>query len=387
MTLKAVDFEVPQELGRYCKAVREFVRQELDPWGERLEGMTSTPKELMALLRESGLLKLTMPREYGGWSLNMEQYAPILEEVAKTQGTIRLIVHTWNGVFMRGILDYGTPEMREKYLPIIARGEWIAGYALTEPGTGTGMDIKTTATRDGSNFILNGRKHLISLADICSAFHVPTWTDRSLGRRGLTSFLVEKGSPGFTVLEMPQAMGNKGSFHGELIFEDCVVPEKNIIGEMGQGIDIALGILDLSRFSIAVSCLGLAQRFLELSVPYTHRRVTFGKPIAERQAVQQIVADMATDIYALRAMVNDVAQKSDRGLPIRKESSMCKLFGLETLRRVGDNALIVHGGLGYFKTFTIERMYRDSRALWFEEGTPMIQRLVIARDVLKEYDQ
>jgi alkylation response protein AidB-like acyl-CoA dehydrogenase len=165
------------------------------------------------------------------------------------------------------------------------------------------------------------------------------------------------------------------------------VPAKNILGGEGQGIDIALGLLDLSRFSIATSCLGLAQRLLELSVSYTHKRVTFGKRIAERQAVQQMLADMATDVYALRVMVNDVAQKYDQGLPIRKESSMCKLFGIETLRRVGDSALSIHGGLGYFKTFPIERMYRDSRALWFEEGTPTIQRLVIARDVLKEYGE
>ena len=385
MTLRATDFKIPHELERYRLAVREFVQTELEPLADKLEGMTRLPEELVPMLRDAGLLKLTVPREYGGWGLNQVQFMPIMEEVAKSHGTIRLLVHAWNGIFMRGILEYGTPEMKEKYLPLIARGKWCAGFALTEPGTGSGTDIKTTATRDGNNFILNGQKHLISLADICQAFNVLTYTDRSLGRKGLTSFLVFKGSPGFTVHEMPQAMGNRGSFHGVLVFKDCVVPAENVLGEVGQGIDVALGPLDLSRFSIAVSCLGLAQRFLELSVPYSKARITFGKAIAERQAVQQMLADMGTDIYALRMMVNDVAKRYDQGLPIRKESSMCKLFGLETLRRVGDNALSIHGGLGYFKTFVIERMYRDSRALWFEEGTPTIQKLVIARDILKEY--
>jgi len=385
MTLKAADFKMPEDLERYRLAVREFVQKELDPYSEKLEGMTSTPKELMDMLREAGLLKLTAPKEYGGWGLTITQYWPILEEVAKGQGAIRLIVHAWNGVFMRSILEYGTEEMKREYMPRIARGEWNCAFALTEPGTGTGMDIKSTAARDGDNYILNGRKHLISLADICDGFNVLVWTDRSAGRKGLTSFLLEKGTPGFTVVSMPPAMGNRGSFHGELIYKDCAVSAKKVLGQVGQGIDVMLGLLDLSRLSIAVSCLGLAQRFLEISVPYTQTRVTFSKPIAERQAVQQMLADMVTNIYALRMIVNDAVQKAEQGLDIRTEASMCKLFGIETLRCVSDIALNIHAGLGYFKTFPIERMYRDSRALWFEEGTPTIQRLVIARDVLKSY--
>lgn len=385
MPLKATDFQIPGDLERYHLAVRHFVQTDLEAVASKLEATERMPEETLPLLREAGLLKLTIPREYGGWGLSMTQYVPILEEVAKGHGTIRLIVHAWNGLFMRSILEYGTPEMKHTYLPLMAKGEWLAGFALTEPGTGSGMDIKATATRQGSHFILNGQKHLISLADICQAFNVLTYTDRSLGRRGLTCFLVFKGSPGFTVLEMPQAMGNLGSYHGELVFRDCVVPETNILGNEGEGIDIALGLLDHSRFSIAVSCLGLAQRFLELSVAYSRQRVTFGKPIAQRQAVQSMLAEMATDVYALRMMVRDMTQRCDQGHPIKKEASMCKLFGLETLRRVGDNALVIHGGLGYFRTFPIERMYRDSRALWFEEGSPTIQKLVIARDVLAEY--
>lgn len=385
MNLKATDFNIPEDLERYRLAVRQLVQQELDPMGVKMENMTHLPEELMPMLADAGLLKLTTPREYGGWALNMAQYALILEEIAKGPGAVRLVVHAWNGIFMRAILEFGTEEMKKNYLPLMAKGEWCAGFALTEPGTGSGMDIKTTAAKDGDNYLLNGRKHIISLADICNAFNTLAWTDRSLGRKGLTSFLVEKGSPGFSVVEMPQAMGNRGSFHGELIFNNCLVPEKNILGEVGQGIDVALGLLDHSRFSIGISCLGLAQRMLELSVPYTKVRVTFGKPIMERQAVQQMLADMATDVYALRLMAEDVARKFDEGKDIRKEASMCKLFGIETLRRVGDNALTIHGGLGYFQTFPIERMYRDSRALWFEEGTPTIQRLVIARNVLAEY--
>lgn len=387
MPLKAKDFNLPQGLERYRLAVREFVRTDLERWAERLEEMTHTPHELVELMAEAGLLKLTLPREYGGWELTQVQYVPILEEVAKSHGAIRMVVHGANGLSMRTILEYGTEEMKRNYLARIGTGEATIGFVLTEPGTGSGVDIKTTAVRDGDNFILNGRKHIITNADMATALNTLTVTDRSAGRRGLTSFLVEKTSPGLSIIEMPQPMGNRGTFHAEIVFKDCVVPAKNVLGEVGQGIDVALELLDLSRFSIAVSCLGLVQRFLELCVPYTRKRVTFGKPIAERQAVQQMLADMATDVYALRMMVNDVAQRYDLGLPIRKESSMCKLFGLETVRRVGDSALIIHGGLGYFKTFVIERMYRDSRALWFEEGTPTIQRLVIARDVFEEFKE
>ena len=385
MNLRADDFKMPEDVERYRLAVREFVQTDLEPWAEKLEGLTKTPKGLLDLLRDAGLLKLTFPEKYGGWGLSVAQYFPILEEVAKSHGTIRLIVHAWNGLYLRCILDYGSEEMKQKYLSPMARGERGVGFALTEPGTGSGMDIKTEATRDGDNFILNGRKHIISLADFCVAFNVLAWTDRSLGRKGLTAFIVEKGFPGFTVIEMPPPLGNRGSFHGELVFKDCVVPAKNVLGQVGQGIDVELVSLDLSRLAIAVSCLGLAQRFLEVSVAYTGKRVTFGRRIAERQAVQQMVADMATEVHVLRLAIYDAVRKYEQGLPIKQESSMAKLFGLETVRRVSDSALIIHGGLGCFKTFPIERMYRDARPLWFEEGTPTIQRLVIARGVLKEY--
>jgi hypothetical protein len=288
-------------------------------------------------------------------------------------------------MLMRSVLDHGTEEMKKEYLPLMPEGRWACGFALTEPDTGTGMDIKSEATITGDSYSINGRKHLISCCDVCPAFNVLVWTDRSAGRKGLTCLLVHKGTPGFSIHSMPLGMGNAGSFHGDIAFKDCSVPTSNVLGKVGDGLDIVLGLLDLSRFSIGVSCLGLAQRFLELSVPYTRTRVTFGKPIAERQAVQQMVADMATDVYALRTMVKDVAQKAELGLDIRAESSMCKLFGIETLRRVGDIALNIHAGLGYFRSLPIERMYRDSRALWFEEGTPTVQRLVIARGILNEY--
>ena len=385
MSLRADDFKMPEDVERYRLAVREFVLTDLEVWAEKLEGLTKTPLELVKLLGDAGLLKLTIPKEYGGWGLNQQQYFPILEEVAKGHGTTRLVVHGHNGIFTRAIVLYAQDEIKQKYLSKMTTGEWYAAFALTEPGTGSGMDIKTEAVRDGDNFILNGRKHIISCADIASGFNVTAYTDRSAGRKGLTSFLVEKGFPGFTIIEMPPPIGNRGSFHGELVFKDCVVPAKNVLGQVGQGIDVELVSLDLSRLAIAVSCLGLAQRFLEISVAYTGKRVTFGRRIAERQAVQQMVADMATEVHVLRLAIYDAVRKYEQGLPIKQESSMAKLFGLETVRRVSDSALIIHGGLGCFKTFPIERMYRDARPLWFEEGTPTIQRIVIARDVLKEY--
>ena len=207
--------------------------------------------------------------------------------------------------------------------------------------------------------------------------------DRSLGAKGISMLLVEPGTAGFTIEPQKDMMGLRGCFHGILRFRDCEVPVSNLVGKEGEGLDIALRtFLDASRLGIAVSCLGAAQRMLELSTKYAQQRVTFGRPIGERQAVQQMLADMATSVYALRCMVSDCARKYDEGQPVAVEASMCKLFGLEATRQVSDAALLIHGGVGCTKAFPIERIYRDVRQLWFEEGTPTIQRLVIGRDVL-----
>jgi len=383
MKLKIEDFKLPEELERYTMAIQEFMQTELELIAEEIEDTSRVPDRLLPLLREAGLLRLRLPQKYGGIGLNFSQYWPVLEEVAKSHGTIRMIVHGYNGIW--GMIGYhGTEEQKRKYFPIWIEGRGFPAFALTEPGTGTGVDIKTTARKEGNIYRLNGKKHLITFADIAEIFHVVAYTgDRSLGPKGISMFIVERGSPGFTIEPHKEMLGNKGCYHGILHFNDCEVPAKNLIGQEGEGLDIALRtFLDISRLSIAVSCLGSAQRLLELSSEYAKGRVTFGKPISERQIVQQMLADMATDVYALRCMIVDCASKYDEGQQIPVQSSMCKLFGLQAAKRVSDMALEIHGGIGVTKALPVERLYRDIRCLTFEEGTPTVLRVLIGREVL-----
>jgi len=387
MNLTLADFKIPEELEQYKESLRQFARAELDPLADSIDRDNRCPDNVRDLLKEAGLPQLACPKEYGGMGLLPSQWWPILEIVAGVGGVIRGIAHG-GSAFWRMIHCHGTEEQKRKYLIPFVRGEKIGGFALTEPDYGTGVDIRTTATRQGNNFVLNGRKHIISsvapLPRVADYYHVVAYSqDRSLGSKGISIFLVDADAPGFSWFVMPEFMGFHGCPHLTLNLQDCIVPAKNLLGEEGEGLDIASKtFLTPSRWSIATSCLGLAQRLLELSVEYSKKRITFGKPIALRQAVQQMLADMATEIYALRMMVADTGLKLDQGVICMKEASMCKSFGIELTRRISDAALEIHGGIGVSRAYPVERLYREARMLWFEEGTPTIQRLVIARDVL-----
>lgn len=387
MQLHISNFKLPEQVEEYRLAVRDFVQKELDPIADEIENTGKVPNKLWPRLQESGLLKLAMPTEYGGFGLKYSQYFPILEEVAKTHGTIRLIVHAWNWLMFYQILKYGTEEQKNNILPRLASGDLLMAWALTEPGTGTGADIKTRVEKSGDFFVINGSKHMISFALCADLFIIFAVTDPTKGRKGFSSFLVEKGRSGFKITPHGEPMGLRGNPHGwvgRLDFDNCRIPAKNIIGALGSGLQQAFEALDISRLSIAVSCLGLSQRFLELSIQQAKARVTFGKPIAQRQAVQQMIADMATNIAALRALVTDVTLKMEQGLGVSKECSMSKLFGIKTVREASDAALEIHGGIGYTRDLRIERMYRDARGPWLEEGTPTVQRTVIAKEIFAE---
>ncbi|MFC1896584.1 acyl-CoA dehydrogenase family protein [Thermodesulfobacteriota bacterium] len=383
MELRIEDFNLPEELESYYEAVREFTVTDLYPLGEEIEDKNRIPDTLLPMLGRAGLLSLRVPKEYGGSGLNMSQFWPILKEVAKSQGAIRMAVHGHNGIWTM-IYYHGTKEQKEKYLPLWAKGVGFPVFALTEPERGTGVDIGTTATREGDVYKLNGSKQLITWPDIGFVFHIVAYTgDRSLRAKGISMILAEPGAAGLTIEPHEEFMGIRGCYHGILHFKDCAVPVTNLLGEEGDGLGIALRtFLDVSRLGIAVSCLGAAERLLELSADFAKKRVTFGKPIAERQAVQQMLADMATDIYATRCMVVDCASRYDAGQSIASEASKCKLFAVEMSKRVSDNALMIHGGIGCTREYPVSMIYRDMRELWFEEGTPTIQRLVIGRDVL-----
>lgn len=384
MKLNVKDFKLPEQLEAYKQAVSEFRKTELEKVALELDETSKIPARLMPMLSDAGLLRLRLPKQYGGFGLNLSQYWPIQAEVAKAHGTIRMLVHVHNGAWVM-IADHGTQAQKKKYLP-----RWVDGtagypaFALTEPETGTGVDIKCTARKEGKVYKINGKKHLITGADIATFFHVVVYTgDRSLGAKGISMLIVDKGAPGLKIVPHKEMIGIRGCYHGIMIFEDCEVPQENLLGKEGEGLDIALRtFLDLSRIQIAISCVGPAERMLEIARDFAKQRVTFGKPIAERQAVQQMLADMATDIYATKCMIDDCAKKYDAGQKIATEASMCKLFGIEMVKRVSDLALLVHGGIGLTADYPLERHYRDCRAVLFEEGTPTIQRMVIGRDVL-----
>ena len=255
-------------------------------------------------------------------------------------------------------------------------------FALTEPGHGTGADIGTTARRDNGKYVVNGEKHLITNSDFASHFILFTKTPTGARPNAVSALLVERDTPGLRIEPLPETMGCVGGEHGRLTFRDAIVPAESLLGDEGRGLEQMEEALEISRVFVTASSLGTCERALELSLDYARKRVTFGKPFAERQAVLRYLAEMATDIYTLRHMLADAAAKWDAGRRIPAEAAMCKLFGLEATQRVTDRALLVHGGLGYTRMFPLERLYRDARLNWLEEGTPTIQQLVIARQAL-----
>jgi alkylation response protein AidB-like acyl-CoA dehydrogenase len=275
------------------------------------------------------------------------------------------------------VADLATPAQRDELLPGFADGSKSAAFALTEPDHGTGADVGTTATIDGDDYVINGRKWLITNSDFASHFMVICKIE---GRPSI--ILVERDRDGFTREPLPELMGCKGGAHELLTFTDVRVPRANLLGEEGRGLEHMEETLEISRVLVAASSLGTAERSLELSVAFAKQRETFGKPIGERQAVQRYLAEMAVDVQALRMLLEDATRKYDEGRRIPAEASIVKLFGLEAVGRVTDKALLVHGGIGYTRRHRIERLYRDARLNWLEEGTPTIQQLVIARQLL-----
>ncbi|GAA3827599.1 acyl-CoA dehydrogenase family protein [Amycolatopsis tucumanensis] len=362
-------------------SVLATIWDELDPLEHQIEDTETIPYDIvLPALRSCGAFGLIVPQEYGGAGLSMAQYLPILAEFAKIQGGIRAIVHVHNS-FAHALSEIGNDAQKKEILPGAATGEKSLAFALTEPGNGTGADLSTTARREGDEYVLNGRKWLITNSDIASHFLVFAKTSD----QDVSALIVPRDTPGFSIAPLPETMGCKGAEHGELTFEDVRVPVSALVGAEGEGGAHLERALEISRVFIAASSLGTASRALELSLKYAQERVTFGKPIAQRQAIQRYLAEMAADVYALRGMLADAASKWDSGKRIPAESSLVKQFGLEAVGRVTDRALLVHGGIGYTRKYPIERLYRDARLNWLEEGTPTIQYMVAARELLGGY--
>ena len=308
------------------------------------------------------------------------------EEFGPVNAAFRSRFSTNNGIGAQGIVMDGTPEQKQKYLPRLASGEWTACFALTEPNAGSdAANIQTTATRQGDVYLLNGMKHFIANSDVAGLATVMAVTDKSKGPRGVTAFIVERTFPGYSIGKIDRKMGMRGTNTAEVIFKDCQVPAKNVIGGVeGRGFATAMKVLDKGRIIIAASCVGVAQYLLDLSVAYSKQRVQFGKPISANQAIQWMLTDMAISIYAGRQMVYYTAQCQDRKERVTQQASMCKVFCAEMVNRAVDSALQIHGGTGYMKECPIERVYRDMRLFRIFEGTSEVQRMVIARELLKD---
>lgn len=363
------------------KRIKSAIWDELNPLEQRIEDEERVPYDVvLPILRDCGAFGLLVPREYGGSGLSITQYLPIIAEFAKIQGALRVIVHVHNS-FAHALSEIGNDEQRDAVLKGAATGERSLAFALTEPDHGTGADLGTIAKFDGSGYVISGRKWLITNSDLASHFLVFAKTDATQ----VSAVLVERDAPGLTIEPLPETMGCKGGEHGLLTFDNVRVGAAALVGQEGEGQDHLERALEISRVFIAASSLGTSERALELSLAHSKSRVTFGKPIGHRQAVQRYLAEMAIDVYALRGMLADAAGKWDAGSRIPAESSMCKQFGLEAVGRVTDRALLVHGGIGYTRKHPIERLYRDARLNWLEEGTPTIQYMVTARELLGGY--
>ena len=355
--------------------------RDLDPLEAEIENSERLPLELITpVLKRVGAFGLMVPEEYGGAGLSITQYLPILAEFAKVQGGIRLLVHCHNS-FAYALSRIGSEEQRARVLPAAARGERSVAFALTEPDHGTGADLGATAAATDAGYRLNGKKHLVTNSHIATEFicFAKTAPDQ------VSAFLVPRDSPGLAVEPLSDLMGCKGGEHGELTLVDVNVPRDALIGAEDQGIATLEAALEISRVFVAAASLGTSQRALELSLRHARTRVTFGQPLAGRQAIQRYLAEMAIDVQALGLMLADAARKADRGLRIPAESSMVKQFGLEAVGRVTDRALLIHGGIGYTRKTPIERLYRDARLNWLEEGTPTVHYLVTAKQLVNGY--
>ncbi|MGO8880526.1 MAG: acyl-CoA dehydrogenase family protein [Desulfomonilaceae bacterium] len=385
-----MDFDIPENLRMTVETVRRFVKQDLEPISRQVEEEDRIPEDVIQKMRELGLFGLGIPEEYGGLGMGCFGECLVYEEMGKVNACFRTIIGTNNGIGSQGIVLDGTPEQKQRYLPKLASGEWIGCFALTEPEAGSdAANLKTTAELKGDHWVLNGRKHFITNGNIADTATVFALTDRAKrAKGGITAFVVEKTFPGFYVGTIERKMGMRGSHTCELIFDNCLVPRENVIGgeeNIGKGFRTAMKTLDRGRLTMGASTMGSAQKLLDLSIDYAKQRVQFGKPISHFQAIQLMLADMATNIYAARQMVYHAAWLKDTtNSSVIKEAAMVKLFCTEMANRVADMAVQIHGGMGYMKDYPVERYYRDLRLTRIYEGTSEIQRLVIARELLKD---
>jgi acyl-CoA dehydrogenase len=368
-------------------AVRRFAREELVPAEPQVEEDDDIPETIVAQLKQLGVFGMTIPREYGGLGLTMYEEARVVFEIGYASPVFRSYFGTSNGVGTLGIIIDGTEEQRRRYLPKIATGDMIASFCLTEPDAGSdAAALVTRAVRDGDQYVINGTKRFTTNSPHAGIFTVFARTaPKEAGVAGISAFLVERSAPGITVAPPYKKMGFRGAHTADVIFEDCRVPADALLGSReGIGFKTAMKSLDHARIHMAAVAVGLCARLIDEGMSYAMQRRQFGKPIAEFQLIQGMLADSEAEALAARAMVEKVARDMDAGIRITKESACCKYFATEALGRIADRVLQIHGGYGYIKEYPIERLYRDARLLRIYEGTSQIQQLIVAREMIRE---
>ena len=374
-----------ETLNQLITLIDRFVSERLIPRETELAESGALPEDILDEMKSMGLFGLTIPEEFGGLGLTMEEEIQVAISLGRTSPAFRSIMGTNNGIGSAAIVFNGTDEQKKKYLPKYASGEWISCFCLTEPEAGSdAASLKTNAVRDGDDYIINGTKRYITNAKVADTFNVMARTDQSIkGARGISSFIVERGAKGITLGSVDKKMGQAGSMTCDVIFEDCRVPAKNLIGSEGEGFITAMKVLDRGRLNISGVSVGVAERLISDALEYAMQRKQFGQPIAEQQLVQAMLADSQTETYAAKCMTLETARKRDNGDNVSTESSASKLFATEMVGRVADRCVQIHGGAGYMSEYAVERFYRDVRLFRLYEGTSQIQQLIIAKNMIK----
>jgi butyryl-CoA dehydrogenase len=380
----AVDLELSEEQKLLQMSVRDFAESEVRPLAKQLDETGQFPRELFKQAAELGLTGVAFPQEEGGAGFDHTAYTIVIEEISRCCASTGVILSVQNSLFCDPIHRYGTGEQKKRFLVPFTRGERIGCYALTEPQAGSNAAaLQTKAVRKGDKYIINGTKAWITNGGVADAVIAYVNTDPAKGEKGITALVVESGTVGFTVGKEEKKLGINATACSELIFTDCEVPEGNRIGNEGEGYKVALSTLDGGRIGIAAQATGIAQGAFEAALRWSQERIAFGHPIAQFQAIQFMLADMATEIDAARLLVRKAAWKQDSGARFSLEAATAKLFASEMATRVTHKAIQIHGGYGYSKEYPVERAYRDARITEIYEGTSEIQRLVIASWVLR----
>jgi len=378
-----MNFQLTEEHDMVRGMVRDFVEKEVAPRAEEIDEKDEFPRDIFHRMGELGLLGLPFPEEYGGCGGDFMSLVIALEEIARASGSVAIILDAHTSLCCEPLFLFGTEEQKRTHLSSLARGEKIGAFGLTEPGAGSDAGAtRTRAVRDGDEWVINGQKIFITNGSVADVVVITAKTEPERGTRGISAFIIEKGTPGFQLGRDEKKMGLKGSVTSQLFFESCRIPVDNLLGEENTGFRQFLITLDAGRVAIAAIAVGLAQGAFERAVAYAKERVQFGQAIARFQAIQWMIADMATQIEAARLLVYRAAWLKDQGLPFAKQASVAKLFATEMSERACRDAIQIHGGYGYMQEYAVERMYRDQRLCAIGEGTNEIQRLVIARHVL-----